>query len=127
MGCLSDIISLSCLNGGNINITSAIYGQYYYTCSDLCCAPNPEFDCSLLVSDVRPDDWVYLLYLCQNQTECAYEYAGSVIDECEEGYVADYMQIFYSCLPGKTFYFILEIISLRKHMPENSHDAIITS
>ena len=38
---------------------------------------------------------------CDNRTTCDYDYLGSVIDDCEPSYIADFMNIFFSCLPGK--------------------------
>ena len=84
-----------------MNITTAIYGQYYDVCNIDCCAPNPLLDCDMLVSDSSPDDWLNLLEICQNETECSFQYTGAVIDDCEMGYTADYMHIYNNCLPGK--------------------------
>ena len=46
-------------------------------------------------------DWAYLKFTCDNKTECSYVYEGVLINECESGYIADYMLIYYSCSPGE--------------------------
>ena len=82
-------------------MSNAEYGQYFEGYGGFCLAPNPMYDCTEIVEENSPPDWLYLLSLCDNQTSCSYEYRGSVIDECEVGYVADYMLITYDCNPGK--------------------------
>ena len=52
-------------------------------------------------TEISPEDWAYLAFLCQNQTSCNYEYEGQAIDGCEEDYIADYMQIFFTCEPDE--------------------------
>ena len=52
------------------------------------------------VAENDPAEWAYLKYSCDNKTECKYVYNGAIINDCEAGYVADYMLIYYSCLPG---------------------------
>ena len=99
LGCLSDTLTLSCPEGRKIFTTSAVYGQYAFTCDAGCCAPHPLDDCTELVEENRPEDWLVIKLLCDNQTSCEYEYGGSVISQCQEGYVADYLQIFYDCVP----------------------------
>ena len=99
--CTNDMVTLSCPSGRTILAVSANYGQYsseVTECTD-CCAPNPEYDCTELVEENRPSDWLAIQALCNNQTSCEFENAGTVIDECEEGYASDYMQLFYDCLP----------------------------
>ena len=93
-----DTIHMNCFGDGTISITNALYGKYADTCTD-CCAPSPQ-DCTVRMSDQDQSDWLTLLNQCNGETSCSYEYAGEVINECESGYVADYMQIFYSCPPG---------------------------
>ena len=97
IGCIDTIMLLSCTNPTTtINITNAIYGKYATPCAS-CCPADSENDCTQPLQDVSPEDWAYLLFLCQNKTSCTYEYEGQVIDGCEENYIADYMQVFYSC------------------------------
>ena len=97
-GCFSELITLSCLDGGLINVTEAYYGKYSTPCgSNECCMPNETADCRVSVSENRPGDWAELKLVCSNRTSCQYEYQGSSIDDCEENYLADYMQIYYSC------------------------------
>ena len=47
----------------------------------------------------RPSNWFTIKALCDNQTSCQVDNFGSVISECQEGYLSDYAQIFYDCLP----------------------------
>ena len=95
---------MSCPNDRRINVTNAHFGQYdfYHPCESECCAPIPYQDCTELVVTNYPEVWALLQYTCYNQTSCSYEYKGNVINDCEQGYMADYMEIFYSCLPGKS-------------------------
>ena len=67
--------------------------------------PNSKHSDSLIifrlkVSDNQPQDWLALKVLCDNETQCEYQYMGSVIESCEPEYIADYMSIYYTCLPG---------------------------
>ena len=101
-GCFSQLITLWCFDGGVINVTDAYYGQYSESCDGECCMPDQVDDCRVSVLDNRPSDWVGLKLTCDNRTSCSYEYLGSAIDECEENYLADYMQIYYDCGAGKS-------------------------
>ena len=110
LGCLDDIITLSCPDTRTLWVTNAFYGRYNYTCSATCCPPSPWRDCAVQVEQCEPNDWVALKYTCDNKTSCDWQYTGRVLDECEAGYVADYMQIFFDCLPGireRVFEYIL--------------------
>ena len=98
LGCTGATVTLSCPGGRTILTTSANYGQYDNACFD-CCAPNPESDCTELVEENRPSDWLAIQAECDNQTSCEFQNLGSVIDTCEVGYTSDYMQVFYDCLP----------------------------
>ena len=100
-GCLSDELVLSCPEGRTIFTTSAVYGRYDVACTPFfnCCPPDPLEDCTELVEENRPEDWLAIKLLCDNRTICTYEYGGSTIDECGINYVADYLHIFYDCLP----------------------------
>ena len=99
--CTSGIMTLSCPAGRTILTVTANYGQYDNPNSECtgCCAPNPLHDCTELVEESRPTDWLGIQLLCDNQTSCEFENLGSAIDQCEEGYQSDYMQLFYDCLP----------------------------
>ena len=66
--------------------------------------PDQDQDCRVSVREDRLSDWVAMKASCSNKTSCSYEYQGSAIDECEENYLADYMQIYYSCGEGNTCY-----------------------
>ena len=96
--CASDVVTLSCPNNRTIFVTSAYYGMHHIACDD-CCPPNPQHDCTVLIADHRPSDWLAIKTLCDNQTSCEFENFGSIIDDCEEGYTSDYGQLFYDCLP----------------------------
>ena len=58
-GCLTDVITLSCDDGKTIEVTSADYGKYAQTCDSDCCSPQAD-DCTELVEENRPADWVLL-------------------------------------------------------------------
>ena len=99
--CTNDMVTLSCPAGRTILVVSANYGQYdspNSECTD-CCAPNPEYDCTELVEENRPSDWLAIQALCDNQTSCEFDNPGTSIDVCQEEYLTDYMQLFYDCLP----------------------------
>ena len=96
--CTNDNVTLSCPAGRTILIVSANYGQYHYFSAD-CCAPHPAYDCTELVEENQPSDWVRIKTLCDGQASCEFEILGSVINECYLGYLSDYMQLFYDCLP----------------------------
>ena len=101
--CTNDIVTLSCPGGRTILTVSANYGQYsdeVTECTD-CCAPNPESDCIELVEENRPSDWLAIQALCDNKTFCQFENLGSVVNECEVGYVSDYIQLFYTGLVAR--------------------------
>ena len=98
-GCAFETISLTCPTG-TILVTIAQYGMYNATCTDGCCTPDTVYDCSEHVNQNTPSDWTNLKALCDGKTSCAYEYNGWVIDACQAGYVADYMQIFFDCKSG---------------------------
>ena len=98
LGCISDVLELTCPDEKRIFTTSAVYGKYTFACDD-CCPPNPSRDCTELVSENRPEDWIAIKYYCDNKTTCEYENRGSPIDDCQENYIADYLQIFYDCVP----------------------------
>ena len=97
---MSDVISLTCPANRTIFVVSAVYGQYLYACADACCAPHPIDDCQQDVEETRESDWIALKVTCDNQTSCDYQYLGAGINDCEVDYVADYMRVFYTCLPG---------------------------
>ena len=99
--CTNDMVTLACPDSRTILVVSAYYGQYSNSVSECtgCCAPNPQYDCTELVEENQPSDWLAIQALCDNQTSCEFENLGSTINECEEGYASDYMQLFYDCLP----------------------------
>ena len=58
--CTSGMVTLSCPAGRTILTVTANYGQYdnpNSECTD-CCAPNPEWDCTEVVEENRPSDWL---------------------------------------------------------------------
>ena len=100
LGCYSDVLSLSCPNDRTINVSSAYYGMYDEMCDEGCCTPHQD-DCSESMAENSIGEWIILKYRCDNQTDCTYTHEGALINECEDQYVADYLQVFYSCLPGE--------------------------
>ena len=97
-GCFMDVITMNCVLNSTLSITNAIYGKYANLCNG-CCLPSQD-DCSVEMSEQSPTDWAALLAKCDGKTSCSHEYTGEVINDCEPGYVADYMQISYTCSLG---------------------------
>ena len=52
------------------------------------------------MADVDNAAWTKLTGDCNGQSTCSFEYTGKVINECD-GSLADYVQIFYTCILGK--------------------------
>ena len=136
LGCLSDHVTLSCPAGRTINATSAVYGQYIYphgsACPNDCCPPNPVYDCTELVYDNSPQDWLAIKLLCDGQESCEFNYVGTGFsDSCDVGNFADYIQVFYNCLPRECSahdaFFSLICIPYFKTMLHFKLYAIITS
>ena len=105
-GCVSGLVQLSCPDGRTINATSAVYGQYIYphgfACPNDCCPPNPAHDCTELVYDNSPQDWLAIKLLCDGQTDCQFSYIGAGFRaSCDVANTPDYIQVFYNCLPRK--------------------------
>ena len=99
--CTSGMVTLSCPGGRTILTVTANYGQYASPnseCTD-CCSPNPLYDCTEVVEENRPSDWLAIQALCDGQESCEFENLGSAINECEQSYLSNYMQLFYDCLP----------------------------
>ena len=109
LACFTDIAQLSCPDNRTINATSAVYGQYIdphgFACPNDCCPPNPLYDCTELVYNNAPEDWVTIKLLCDGETDCEFPYNSSVEFRtlCDEGVTPDYVHVFYNCLPRKTF------------------------
>ena len=97
-GCFMDVITMDCFGSGTLSITNALYGKYDDVCSG-CCPPSSN-DCTVLMVDQSPSEWATLLAKCNGETSCIHQYTGEVINDCELGYIADYMQISFSCAPG---------------------------
>ena len=95
---------MNCFGNGTLSITNAVYGKYASPCIG-CCSPSVD-DCPVLMSDHSPTEWAALLAKCNGQTSCSHQYEGEVINDCEAGYVADYMQISYTCPPGSRTMFM---------------------
>ena len=96
--CTNDIVTLSCSTGRTILAVSANYGQYEFSCTG-CCAPNPLYDCTELVEENQPSDWLAIQALCNGQESCQFVNPGWNIDQCDASYTSEYMQLFYDCLP----------------------------
>ena len=99
-GCLNDDVTLSCGDNRTIYVVSAVYGQWAHSCSDGCCPPHPVTDCRQDVEETRESDWLALKVTCDNKTTCDYQYLAAIINDCLVDYTADYMRVFYTCLPG---------------------------
>ena len=100
-----DVITMNCVGNGTLSITNAIYGKYASSCIG-CCSPSVD-DCTVLMSEQSPTEWAALLAKCNGKTSCSHQYEGVVINDCEAGYVADYMQITYTCPPGYSYIFFV--------------------
>ena len=96
VSCTLNVATMSCPNNRTILATSAVYG-WNEACGD-CCAPNPVSDCTELVEDNSPADWLAIQALCDGQTSCQFETPGTVLGDCS-GQTSDYMQLFFDCLP----------------------------
>ena len=55
--CTGDTISFACPGNRTILMTTGNYGQHEITCSD-CCAPNQLQDCTEVIEENRPSDWI---------------------------------------------------------------------
>ena len=111
-GCESHNISLSCPENKTIFVDRADYGEYQKECPEnTCCLPYPP-DCTELVSENNPAEWVSLKAQCDNTSSCSYLFRGGIfIDECGASEEVDYMNICYPCLPGQNIStYILKII-----------------
>ena len=101
-GCGGENIQLSCPDNRTIFVTHANYGEYGPTYTQPYCAPHP-YNCYESVSVTDEDQWLYIKYLCDNQTTCSYPFEGSYFDtDCTPGSPVDYISIYYDCLPGLT-------------------------
>ena len=96
--CLADVITISCPTDRTIFITSADYAEFP-GCPGCCGTPHPTYHCTVPVQDARPSDWLAMKLRCDNQNTCQFQVLGSLIDECQAGYVSDYLQVYYDCLP----------------------------
>ena len=95
--CTTDTVTMSCPNGRTILTTSAVYGLFYSQTSG--CMPNPVYDCTELVEEARPSDWLAIQGLCDEETSCEFENLGiASITGCS-GKPSEYIQVYYNCLP----------------------------
>ena len=97
--CTLGSMAISCPSNRTILVTSGVYGVFdspNSECTD-CCAPNPQYDCTELVEEARPSDWLAIQALCDGQTSCEFENPGTVLDDCSDE-ASDYMQLYYDCL-----------------------------
>ena len=102
-GCYLDTVSLSCPTGKSIFVTSAVYGQFNYTClqTDVtCCPPNIDDDCTEPMEDAAPGDWLLLKEVCDGSESCTLPMNGGVLQNCWAPSSAEYATVFYQCLPG---------------------------
>ena len=125
------VIEISCPDPSEIMITRAVYGRYYLeSCRDSldCCAPNMNQDCQENVETEHVLEWEVIKYLCNNKTECSAPYEGVVMHSCASEYIADYLQVFYDCLPydvtgpvGFTCYFRMTSSELLCLLPKHQN------
>lgn len=97
--CTGAYMTLTCPGNRTIFLNNGTYGQHALACSVGCCPRNPEYDCTELVEENRPQDWLAIQALCDGEQSCQFENIGYPVDTCEEGYLSDYMQLFYDCSP----------------------------
>ena len=112
-----DVLYLACPSGRTIEVASAVYGMYAKFCTN-CCTPDSQHDCTELVAKNSPTQWVILKTTCDNKTGCSYQYEGAVISKCQLITPADYLHIFYKCLPGMKFYVYKFVKTLIRHSYE---------
>ena len=61
------------------------------------------YDCTELVYDNSPHDWLAIKLLCNGQESCEFPYSGAGFrTSCDEGVIADYVHAFYNCLPRES-------------------------
>ena len=53
IGCVNDVMNLTCTGGRTIVVTKALWGKYNLNCSD-CCVPNPAYDCTVDMETNEP-------------------------------------------------------------------------
>ena len=100
MSYTSTLVTMACPDGRTILTTSAVYGVFDSPNSECsgCCAPNPQYDCTELVEENSPSDWLIIQALCDGQELCQFEAPGTALGDCSSQ-LSDYMQLFYDCLP----------------------------
>ena len=98
--CTLSNVNMACPNNRTILTKSGVYGLFYSPNSDCsgCCAPNPQYDCTELVEENSPADWLAIQAVCDGQEMCQFEAPGTALGDCS-GQLSDYMQLFYDCLP----------------------------
>ena len=101
-GCNLDVITLACPADKFINVTRATYGQYITACAVECCAPKPT-DCAESLEENMPVIWEGLTDLCNGEVSCTFQIQGSILESCVDPYLSEFMQVFYSCFPGKHY------------------------
>ena len=113
-GCEGGDVQLSCPENRTIFVTNAEYGQYSENYTQSLCAPHP-YNCIESVSATDEDQWIYIKYLCDNQTACSYPFGGAYfLTDCAPGSEVDYISIYYDCLPGLTIFFINDRITTKQ-------------
>ena len=97
--CVNQIINIKCISDTNITITRAIWGKYDTPCFDFCCSPDTANDCTLDVETTEPDLFAYIKNDCDGKQSCDVTYYAYLLNECEDEYLADYLRVFFDCLP----------------------------
>ena len=86
IGCLNDVIALTCPNNGTINVSKAHWGKYSLVCNDDCCPPNPAFDCTVDMEAAEPDLFEFVGEQCNGQSSCDIDFVAYAINECDVDY-----------------------------------------
>ena len=98
--CAFENVTISCPKDRTILTTWAVYGLFDGPNSECtgCCAPNPQYDCTEIVEENSPSDWLAIQDLCDGEEVCQFETPGADLGNCSSQ-LSDYMQLFYDCLP----------------------------
>ena len=93
---------LACQQTETIFVSSAVYGTNAGTCgSETCCEPDDVNDCRVAVSEANAEEWLNVREFCNYKSNCVYQYQNEAIVDCED-VVADYMELSYVCVSGKS-------------------------
>ena len=104
MACQNENITLSCPENTTISLSDGIYGYHTFECFTECCPQSLSSDWSGSINATYEEDWVYLMYLCEDKESCKLQYKGRNSVSC--GPIAGKICLFLSCINNKhTFKF----------------------